>query len=52
MQDDRVKNAENWLDIIKKYTQLLEEPEYWQQKAAIDESGCDIATTVECYRTL
>lgn len=47
-----MNQCDDWLRLIKeKYSKLLEEPEYWECKAAIEESRGDISSAVECYRT-
>lgn len=47
-----MNQCEGWLQLIKeKYSKLLDEPEYWECRAAIEESRGDIGSAVECYRT-
>ncbi|KAG5877341.1 hypothetical protein JTB14_030712 [Gonioctena quinquepunctata] len=47
-----VKQSEAWLELIKsKYKKLSEEPEYWECRAAIEQSRGNITDAVEYYRT-
>lgn len=47
-----VNQCEGWLCLIKeKYSKLMEEPEYWECRAAIEEGRGDISSALECYRT-
>ncbi|KAJ8945967.1 hypothetical protein NQ318_016795 [Aromia moschata] len=41
-----------WLELIrKKYIKLEEEPQYWECRAAIEQSRGNISNAVQCYKT-
>ncbi|KAJ8919855.1 hypothetical protein NQ315_006384 [Exocentrus adspersus] len=47
-----IPQCEEWLELIhQKYKQLEEEPQYWECRAAIEQSRGNISQAVECYRT-
>ncbi|XP_018564806.1 uncharacterized protein LOC108906124 [Anoplophora glabripennis] len=44
--------CEGWLELIRqKYQKLEEEPQYWECRAAIEQSRGNISNAVQCYRT-
>ncbi|KAJ8928107.1 hypothetical protein NQ314_019333 [Rhamnusium bicolor] len=44
--------CEGWLELIRrKYQKLEEEPQYWECRAAIEQSRGNISNAVHCYKT-